>query len=338
MSLPYPAKTLGETLVVLDRLDVPYSSYVLTAWADDAGLLHADPSCGPYTQPTEVTVLEWVQLMERPKRNSFSCDCGSLLGTSAGSVLQVLGLSLQALDAARVKYRATSWSELDAWYHLSQNPLGLQDSAAAVAKRGIDSLGNLTAEIAAAASGVVQRSEHSLDQRMLHEAIAAQGVCVTVKPSLGTLLETWASDKLDTVTFSSLDMARTPHKRFPTTAPLFETALQEALSSKAHRVVVLAPSSIVSSRRQVVETAVVRMLLTASGVDVSRQLVFVKLQKALADGVLSLLAETGFATDCGETPPSDVTLELTQRLWTPEDRGPLSRLDGALAAAKLLSN
>ena len=69
-----------------------------------------------------------------------------------------------------------------------------------------------------------------------------------------------------------------------------------------------------------------------------RQLVFIKLQQALADGVLSLLSDTGFATDCGPTPPSDVTLELTQRLWTPEDRGPLSRLDGALAAAKLLSN
>ena len=338
MSLPYPARSLNETLVALDRLDVPFSSYVLTAWSDEAGLLHAHPHCGPYTQPTEVTAHEWVQLLDRPSKRQLACDCGGLLGTSTGSVLQVLALALQALDAARVKYRATTWTEHDAWYHLSQNPLGLQDSAATSTKKNIEGLERLTSEIAAAASAIVARSEQALDRRLLHEAIAAQGVCVTIKPSLGALLETWAADKVKAVTFQSLDQDRGAPFSRPATAPLFESALQEALANKDSRVVVLSPSSIVASRRPTVQTAVVRMLLTASGVDMSRQLVFIKLQEALADGVLSLLSDTGFATDCGPTPPSDVTLELTQRLWTPEDRGPLSRLDGALAAAKLLSN
>lgn len=338
MSLPYPARSLNETLVALDRLDVPFSSYVLTAWSDEAGLLHAHPNCGPYTEPTEVTIHEWVQLLDRPSKRQLACDCGGLLGTSTGSVLQILGLALQALDAARVKYHSTTWAENDAWYHLSQNPLGLQDSAAASAKKNIEGLAKLTTDIATAASAIVARSEQNLDHRLLHEAIAAQGVCVTIKPSLGSLLETWAADKVKAVTFQSLDRDREVPTRNTTTAPLFESALQEALSNKNSRVVVLSPVSIVASRRPTVQTAVVRMLLTASGVDTTRQLVFIKLQEALAAGVLSLLSDTGYATDCGPNPPSDVTLELTQRLWTPEDRGPLSRLDGALAAAQLLSN
>ena len=333
MSLPYKRRSLSDTLVALSRRDSDLGTLVLTAWEDRTGL-HADPSCSTSTQPLELSLHEWVQRQEGAPRG-FHCSCGGLLGVPAGSLLGALSLTMQALDAQRVSYVAKSWAEADAWFALAKDPLPLHRL---IAPSLAEILNSIPDDIAEAAEKIAKRSVAVLPLREIHESVAAQGVLVPVRPSLGSFFEQWSTRLLERVTYNALEPHTSPGSGRVTSAPLFESALNDALAVSEHRVVVVAVHEVFRNTSNTPSVRLARMLLRVASIDETLALACISLPLALADGLHALLSHAGLSVECGTEPLSEVVVELACRLWEPSERGPLSRLDGAVAAARLLES
>ena len=333
MALPYKRRTLSETLGALSRRGSDLDTLVLTAWEDRSGL-HADPACSTSTQPLELSLHEWVQRQEKAPRG-FSCSCGGVLGVPAGSLLGALALTMQALDAQRVSYVAKSWAEADAWFALAKDPVPMHRL---ISPSLSASIGSIPEDIAEASEKIAKRSVAQLPLREIHESVAAQGVLVPVRPGLGSFFEQWASRRLERVTFHALEPLGTPRSDRAASAPLFDTALSDALASSEHRVVVIAVHEVFRNTSNTPAVRLARMLLRVASIDETLTLACISLPVALADGLHALLSHAGLSVECGTEPLSEVVVELACRLWEPSERGPLSRLDGAVAAARLLES
>jgi hypothetical protein len=256
-------------------------------------------------------------------------------GVPAGSLLGALSLSMQALDAQRVSYVAKSWAETDAWFALAKDPVPMHRLISP--SLGVI-IGSIPEEITEAAEKIAKRSVASLPVREIHESVAAQGVLVPVRPSLGSFFEQWATRLLERVTYSSLEPYNSPSAGRVTQAPLFESALNDALAVSEHRVLVVAVHEVFRNTSNTPAVRLARMLLRVASVDESLTLACISLPLALADGLHALLSHAGLSVECGTEPLSEVVVELACRLWEPSERGPLSRLDGAVAAARLLES
>ncbi len=333
MSLPYKRRSLQDTLAALDRRGSDLSTLVLTAWEDRTGF-HADPGCSPSTQPLELSLGEWVKLQAAAPRG-FSCTCGGVLGVPAGSLLGALSLTMQALDAERVSYVAKSWAEADAWFALAKDPVPMHRLISPALSVII---GSLPEDISLAADRIAKRSVAALPLREIHESVAAQGVLVPVRPALGSFLEQWATRHLDRVTFNALEPSSSPRSDRNNSTPLFDSALASALADTDHRVLVVAVHEVFRNTSNAPAVRLARMLLRVASVDESLTLACISLPVGLADGLHALLSRPGLSVECGTVPLSEVVVELACRLWEPSERGPLSRLDGAVAAARLLES
>lgn len=337
MSLPYDRRSLTDTFARLDALGYPLGDEVVTAWRAGQAR-HSDPACVPNLQMEHIALRTWAADLEASSQR-FTCSCGSLRGTAPGSFADALALSLQALDAEKVRYTAKSWSEVDAWLSIASWPLlrhVLQPR-----KQMEVALEPLGEKIAAAASLVAVRSISSLDPAPLYGAIAAQGLIVPIKPSLGSFFERWASRRIENVTYASLEpgASSTPTRR-EADAPLFDSALSSALADTTPGILVVALGRALDLSVTLPEMRAARMFLMRAGLHSPKPdaplLTCVRLPATLASGLHSILSSSGLSVDCGSDPIDEVTLELASRLWAPSDRGPLSRLDGAVAAARLL--
>lgn len=334
MSLPYESRPVSEALTRLDGLGCNLGDVEVTAFR--AGVaLHSDVSCAPDGTMVRVPLRDWVASDEASSVR-FSCICGSFRGTREGSAASHLALSLQAVEADRVKYKAKSWAEIDAFYSLVTAPLS-SDAMRPQPEMVLD----VASRISSAALSVAERSLTALDPKPLFEAVAVQGLTVPIRPSLGSYFERWAARHVESVTYSSLD----PKSSSPTTnpsspAPLFESALASAMSNTSPAVLVLALHAVMDPATRQRTSRLARMFLLKAGMKepspTSDPLACVRLPSALADGLHALLQPSGLSVECGPDPLDEVTLSLASRLWSPSDRGPLSRLDGAVAAARLM--
>lgn len=332
MSLPYPRRKLSAALEVLERLDVLLGDEVVIAWQDGVAL-HADTNCSRHTQPLEISLAEWVTHQENDRRG-LTCDCGGVAGTVEGSCLEALALSLQALEADRTRYVAKSWAETDAWFSIAATPL---QNHRTPTSRLETLLSDLPERISQAALRVAERSLTALPVLELHRAVAAQGVVVPIKPSLGSYLERWARECMEHVVYDRVDPGDAFQQRgVKPSAPLFESALQDALALRESRVLAIATDALTTPKANSPQVRLALLLLRSAGIPLTRVLSCVRLPIAVADGLSALLTPLGLCVECGDEPLDDVTVELAVRLWSPSERGPLSRLDGAVGAARLL--
>lgn len=305
----------------------------LSAWDGNNGSLHQWAGCPSAWNfaPRKVTLAEWVAAPT--DEADMRCSCAGWQATAAGALLLDGAEGLSVIDANAANRVPSSWLEVSTWQQRALK-LAKNLSGWSAASGYVDAF---QWSVQLAATDLLERAATFLPKQLLAEAIAAQGVVVSLRPAIAASFEEWAWRRMVEVAgdLRPPTSVRTVYGSTVSKPLLFESALETALARPERSVIVFHNASL--DQEHTTASNLVRLVCLVWG-SAQGEVCVVSAPVAVVDGLDAIVGHKPFVARLAKE-PTEPTIELAVTLWRSSDQGsgPLGFLSSAFQAAIRLS-